>query len=99
MWPIQHEWKRSFKSVTKILAKYVDPMQEINKGLDFHRLVSLLRRRDDVTGSKNLLQCASVLCMHVGDRTGSGSLLRVCRVHFFQKGVLKMVGAAYPLQH
>ena len=30
------------------------------------------------------------------DRTdseaGSGSLLRVCRVHFFQKGVLKMVG-------
>ena len=30
---------------------------------------------------------------------GSGSLLRVCRVHFFQKGVWKMVGAAYPLQH
>ena len=30
---------------------------------------------------------------------GSGSLLRVCRVHFFQKGVLKMVGAAYALQH
>ena len=25
-------------------------------------------------------------------------VLRVCRVHFFQKGVLKMVGAAYSLQ-
>ena len=31
--------------------------------------------------------------------SGSGSLLRVCRVHFFQKGVLKMVGTAYALQH
>ena len=31
-------------------------------------------------------------------KPGSGSLLRVCRVHFFQKGVLKMVGTAYALQ-
>ena len=65
---IQRAWRRSFKSVAKLLEKYVDPMQLINEGLDYNGLVTLFRREDVKTGIKNLVQ--RVLRMRVGHQNG-----------------------------
>ena len=72
---IQRAWKRSFRSVMKILAEYVDPVQEIEKGLQFREFMAFLKRLDVVVGMKNLLK--RVVRMRVGHRIGQGRVAEV----------------------
>ena len=70
---IQRAWKKSFKSVFKLLEEYVDPWHDIQNGLPFEGITTLLRRQDVLSGTKNLLQ--RLLRIHVGPRNAPGRVV------------------------
>ena len=70
---IQRAWKRSFKSVFKLLEEYVDPGQEIENGMPFAGITTFLRRQDVLSGTKNLLQ--RILRIRVGPRNAPGRVV------------------------
>ena len=70
---IQRAWKKSFKSVFKIFKEYVDPWHDIQNGLPFEGITTLLRRQDVLSGTKNLLQ--RLLRIHVGPRNAPGRVV------------------------